>query len=358
MDQSHFNTIEEPRKSGKHLSLEKRGMIQALHRQGLSLRSIAIAVNCAHTTVFYELRRGTPEKKGCRGRKPQYTAKRGQKAYTEHRRNSRRPCKIDRDDCEPFIQWMVVQVREKRWSLDACVGYAKRQNLFKPEQIPCTKTLYNMLWANKLPLSIFDVPRRPRAKRHRKWVRKNKRMKGRSIEDRPAIVSQGTEIGHWEVDTVVGQRKGREAVTFTAVEKVTRNYIAIRIPGRNSAGVESAMEQLIELYGKERFSQVFKTMTADNGPEFETFSKFENLGTRIYFTHPYSSWERPQNERHNGLLRDFIPKGASMESFHDEDILNIADAINQRPRRILGYHTPTELFDAFLDEVYADDNVS
>lgn len=183
-------------------------------------------------------------------------------------------------------------------------------------------------------------------------------MKGRSIEDRPAIVSQGTEIGHWEVDTVVGQRKGREAVTFTAVEKVTRNYIAIRIPGRNSAGVESAMEQLIELYGKERFSQVFKTMTADNGPEFETFSKFENLGTRIYFTHPYSSWERPQNERHNGLLRDFIPKGASMESFHDEDILNIADAINQRPRRILGYHTPTELFDAFLDEVYADDNVS
>lgn len=102
-------------------------------------------------------------------------------------------------------------------------------------------------------------------------------MKGRSIEDRPAIVSQGTEIGHWEVDTVVGQRKGREAVTFTAVEKVTRNYIAIRIPGRNSAGVESAMEQLIELYGKERFSQVFKTMTADNGPEFETFSKFETL---------------------------------------------------------------------------------
>ena len=76
---------------------------------------------------------------------------------------------------------------------------------------------------------------------------------------------------------------------------MTHNYIAIRIPGRNSAGVESAMEQLIELYGKDRFSQVFKTMTADNGPEFETFSQYEKLGTKIYFTHPYSSWERPQN---------------------------------------------------------------
>ena len=114
-------------------------------------------------------------------------------------------------------------------------------------------------------------------------------MKGRSIEDRPAIVSEGTEIGHWEIDTVVGQREGREAVAFTAVEKVTRNYIAIRISGRTSAGVEDAMNKLQELYGKERFSQVFKTMTADNGPEFETLSKFESLGTAIYFAHPYSS---------------------------------------------------------------------
>lgn len=217
MDHIHSNTIEDVRTSGRHLSLEERGMIQALHRQGLSLRNIVAAVRCAHTTVF----------------------------------------------------------------------------------------------------------------------------------------NDGTEIGHWEVDTVVGRRTGREAVVFTAVEKVTRNYIAIRIPGRTCAGVEAALAQLQELYGTERFSQIFKTMTADNGPEFETLSQFECLGTKMYFTHPYSSWERAQNERHNGLLRDFIPKGMSMERFSDEDVLNIADTLNQRPRRVLGYHTPSELFDAFLDEVYA-----
>ena len=64
------------------------------------------------------------------------------------------------------------------------------------------------------------------------------------------------------------------------------------------------------------------------------------------------------NERHNGLLRDFIPKGMSMERFSDEDVLNIADTLNQRPHRVLGYHTPSELFDAFLDEVYAIESVS
>ena len=180
----------------------------------------------------------------------------------------------------------------------------------------------------------------------------------KSIEERPAIVDECSEIGHWEVDTVVGQREGREAVTFTAVEKVTRNYIAIRIAGRNSAGIEAAMAQLQEQYGTERFSQVFKTMTADNGPEFETFSKFESLGTKIYFTYPYSSWERPQNERHNGLPLNFIPKGISIEFFTDENILNMADELNQRPCRISGYHSPTELFDMFLNEIHSIDNIS
>ena len=71
----------------------------------------------------------------------------------------------------------------------------------------------------------------------------------------------------------------------------------------------------------------------------------------------YRSWERPQNERHNGLLRDFIPKGMSIERFTDEDVLNMADALNQRPRRILGYRSPTELFDTFLYGVYSIDNI-
>ena len=73
----------------------------------------------------------------------------------------------------------------------------------------------------------------------------------------------------------------------------------------------------------------------------------------IYFAHPYSSWERPRNERHNGMLRDYIPKGKSIEEYTDEEILSYADELNSRPRRVLSYHTPKDLFETFLDKIYA-----
>ena len=109
MEQLHSNTIETSRKPGKHLTLDERRIIQALHQQGHSLRYIATIVSCAHTTIYNEIRRGTPKPKSNRGRRPQYTAKRGQKAYEEHRKHSSKPLKIYCDDYEPFIQWMVTQ---------------------------------------------------------------------------------------------------------------------------------------------------------------------------------------------------------------------------------------------------------
>ena len=112
------------------------------------------------------------------------------------------------------------------------------------------------------------------------------------------------------------------------------------------------MEGLRAEYG-ERFSSVFKSITTDNGSEFEGFSTVENWGSAIYFAHPYSSWERPINERHNGLLRQYIPKGVSIENYSPADVLHFADELNSRPRKRLGYQTPEELFDAFLDNLYA-----
>ena len=77
----------------------------------------------------------------------------------------------------------------------------------------------------------------------------------------------------------------------------------------------------------------------------------EQYGDR--FAHPYSFWERSRNERHNGMLRNYIPKGESIEQYTDEEILSFADALNSRPRKVLGYHTPEDLFATFLDKVYA-----
>ena len=95
MDQLNSNTDIISRKRGKHLSLDERGAIQALHRQGQSLRAIAAEIGCAPTTIMYELRRGTPQRSSNRGRAPVYKAKRGQAAYAEHRKHCRKPHKLD-----------------------------------------------------------------------------------------------------------------------------------------------------------------------------------------------------------------------------------------------------------------------
>ena len=139
---------------------------------------------------------------------------------------------------------------------------------------------------------------------------------------------------------------------FSLLEKKTENYLAFLIPGKTSEAVMAAMQLLKEEYG-DRFAQVFKTITVDNGAEFADFAQCESWGTEVFFAHPYTSWERPQNERHNGLFRAFVPKGTSMQNYSAEYILSAADELNARPRKKLGYATPEELFDSFLDRVYA-----
>ena len=98
---------------------------------------------------------------------------------------------------------------------------------------------------------------------------------------------------------------------------------------------------------------MFKTITSDNGSEFAELSKQEQYGTEVYFAHAYSSYERPQNERHNRIFRNYVPKGKSIETYSAEQILEFADEMNNTPRKVLDYQTPDELFDEYLDEVYA-----
>ena len=350
MDCHDHITVESERKRGKHLGQEERGAIEQLSKLGYSLRSIAAKINCSASTVLNELRRGTPKRKSTKGRTPEYSAKRGLAVYKANRVRSRRQHRIVH--CAAFVEWVAEQVRTKKWSLDVCVGHALLHRQFAKTEAVCTKTLYNELAVGNLPLSLFDVPLLLRRKPNRKGRRVHKRLKGRSIDERPAIVAARTEWGHWEADTVIGRKSGKEAAVLTLVERVTNHYLAIRIPGKNSESVIEAMEGLRAEYG-ERFSSVFKSITTDNGSEFEDFSTLESWGTAIYFAHPYSSWERPVNERHNGLLRQYIPKGVSIENYSPDDVLHFADELNSRPRKRLGYQTPEELFDAFLDNLYA-----
>ena len=242
---------------------------------------------------------------------------------------------------------------EEHWSLDACHGFALRNRLFSERDMVCVKTLYNYVDSALLKVRNIDLPLKVRLRLKRLKNRKNLKKLGSSIDERDIAVEYRKEFGHWEIDTVIGRKTKGDSVVLTLVERLTRKYIALQISGKNSTAVAAGIASLRKYFGS-KFSEVFKTITSDNGREFSELTSIENdTDTRVYFAHPYSSWERGSNERHNGLLRRFIPKGKRIDSYSEEEILFVADWCNNLPRKILGYHTPDELFEKELDKIYA-----
>ena len=132
-------------------------------------------------------------------------------------------------------------------------------------------------------------------------------------------------------------------ISYTLVERKSRNAIVLQTNGKNALATYEALKKLKEHY-KESFSQIFKSITLDNGSEFAASNEFESLGTTIYYAHPYSTWKRGQNEHFNGLLRRFIPKGKDLSYMAQNDLNRFANMLNNLPRRKLNYSTPADLF--------------
>ena len=212
-----YSTEMAERKKGQHLRMEERGAIKALEKQGLGVRAIARAIGCAPTTVTNELRRGTPARKSTRGRTPSYSPRQGEAVYAANRANCHRPTQTEK--CSNFIEWVGTQIREHKWSLDACCGYAKLHDLFEATEMVCTRTLYNMVWRGDVSIKPTELPEalKRKATKHREMA--NKRHYGASISTRPEIACLRLEEGHWEGDTVVGKRAGQESVVFSLLER-------------------------------------------------------------------------------------------------------------------------------------------
>jgi IS30 family transposase len=231
---------------------------------------------------------------------------------------------------------------QDRWSPDAVCGYAELHGLFD-DAIVCTKTLYNYIDLGLIAVKNIDLPMKVRLNTKKKRSRQNKRVLGRSIEERPAEVEQREEFGHWEIDTVIGKKSQDEAL-MTLTERKTRKEFILRVEVKDSEAVSVSIGDLRKRYGS-LFSHVFKTITADNGSKFADLGlSVEDEETEIYFTHPYTSCERGTNERHIGLIRRFIPKGKAISSVSDKTISYAENWCNQLPRKILGYRTPEECF--------------
>lgn len=348
MDQSKDTTFHQ---KGKHFSQSDRRELQGILRtarhlgRAFSLRELARLMHCAPNTIRNELKRGAHPHTG------HYGAARAQRDYERKHQNS---CtKFKRFVVSPFVKWAVQKVKQFHWSLDACVGYARKHSLFPKEQTVCTKTLYNYVDACLFQdVRNIDLPLKVRHHTHPTVVRQHLKNLGRSIEERPVEATQRTEFGHWEIDTVIGRKSKTDKVVLSLCERMTRKYIGIQISGKNTNAVKAGFLQLKEWFGS-KFSEVFKTITADNGSEFADLSSLEREEeTTVYFAHPYSAWERPSNERGNGLLRRFISKYRRIDGYDTDEIYFTCEWANDLPRKILEYSTPNELFEKELDRIY------
>ncbi|MGL5244050.1 MAG: IS30 family transposase [Sarcina sp.] len=347
MDQQNNNI--ESRKN-KHLNFEERMIIQIRLQDGFTPYKIAKELKRSMNTISNEIRRGTISQIKQGKSIKVYLADVGETIYKKHRLNSCRTFKCL--ECSNFINYVVNKMKHDSWSPDACVGFVLSTNMFKRSEIVCTKTLYNYINIDLLSVKNIDLPLKLRRNNKSVRVKNHKKKLGKSIEERPNHINSREEFGHWEIDTVIGEKSNNDCVLLTLVERKTRNAIIRKITSKTANAVINELKNIQDFFG-EKFTEVFKTITSDNGLEFADLTSIEDYtDTKVYFTHPYSSFEKGTNERHNGLIRRFIPKGKRISDYSLDQILFIEDWMNTLPRKILKYKAPEELFDNYLNQIY------
>ena len=228
---------------------------------------------------------------------------------------------------------------------------------FSPEQIVgrlraegvgvmSIETIYLHLWADRAQGGTLWRHLRGANKRRRKrYARKDSRGRlagKRMITDRPPIVDERSRLGDWEIDTVHGRGK---PATVTVVE---RKSGLVRIGKLPRVGAQETLARTASILRHE--PHPIHTITADNGTEFHMYKALEKrLHTTVYFATPHHAWERGTNENTNGLLRQYLRKGADLTALTQRQCTALASKLNNRPRRRLGFRTPAEVYYGITD---------
>lgn len=312
----------------KQLSQIERYQIFALRKEKFSIRQIAQNLGRSPSTISRELCRN----QGLRGYRPLQAHHKARTRAKESRASN-----VSRIEPGTFavveallkLQWSPQQI-SKRLSKDSDLRISH-------------ETIYRYVLKDRRNGGMLYLNLR---RRHRKYQRRlgNTNARGqiknrRSIETRPACIETRAHTGHWEGDTVVGrQKKGKVLVTL--VERRSRFLVAKMASAKSAKEVAASIIEALQ-----DSASMVKTVTFDNGKEFSNHQDIAKaLDCDVYFARPYHSWERGTNENTNGLLRQYFPKGMSLDDVTDETLQTIVNRINKRPRRVLGYSTPEEIF--------------
>ena len=311
-------------KTYTRLTEDERYQIYEGLAQGLSHRAIAKQLNRNHGTISKEVIRN----KGQRGYRP----RQAQMLAQQRQKNKSKCIKLI-----PAMQQLIIQNIKKDWSPEQIQGRLRSEGF----PIVCFTTIYAFIKRNKAAGGHLY-----KHLRHRKLYKKRTgspetrgQIIGRiSIDERPEWVDFKTRIGDWEADTIIG--KGHKGVLVTLAERFSRKTLILPVPSKRANVVRDAIIKLLE-------TEIVHTITFDNGKEFAYHAEIKKaLNSDNYFAHPYHSWERGLNENHNGLIRQYLPKGTEFHDINYKQVMKIQEKLNNRPRKTLGYKTPNEVYEA------------
>ncbi len=333
----------------KHITKSDRIKIEALLKAGHDKKEIADMIGVHISTIYREVKRGTFEALNSDWTtETRYSPDIADQKYRENLKEKGADIKIGKDmELANYIEDKIVN---EDLSPAAVLGQIKATGKEFKTTI-CTTTLYSYIDKNVfLRLTNKNLPVKKNKKRKYNKVKTQARAsKGTSIEKRPEEIETRETFGHWEMDTVVGKRGESKKSMLVLTERKTRKEIIEPLKQHTAEMVVKALDKIERKYGAS-FREIFKTITVDNGCEFSDCEGIERSRrgkkprTKVYYCHPYSSYERGTNEVTNKMIRRKIPKGVNFDDKTLSEFKDIEEWVNNYPRGIFGYLSANDIF--------------
>ena len=319
----------------KQLTMMQRYQIEALRREGLSQRAIANNINVHHSTISRELSRNKLDN----GEYNALSASISTRLRYQYKKKNRRLNKTHKSYIKVHL--------EKGWSPEQISGRMQEQGL----DSVCYETIYQYIYHNQRSGGKLFQYLRHKNKKYTKRsaeYRTRGQIKNRiSIDKRPKIVEEKSRIGDWEIDLIIG--KHHHQAILTIVDRCSKFTLMKKVLAKKAELVKQATLDLMKPIQEHTL-----TITSDNGKEFAYHREIARvLDIGFYFAHPYRSCERGLNEHTNGLIREYFPKDKEFQEITAQEIVDVQNRLNDRPRKVLGFKTPSEVFFGKIADSYS-----
>lgn len=310
-----------------HFTVEQRYKLEVLLQQNVSKTQISTELNKHISSIYREIKRNSD------ARNSVYKGDLAiRKCSKRHKKKSKNQCFTD--EIKTYVKGLIIQ----DLSPEQIVGKAFKEKV----NCVCIETIYKFVWNDKKEDGDLFTHLRNQGKTYRKrGASKDKRgqIVGRiGIENRPKEVEEKLRFGDLEIDLVIG--KDHKGALLTINDRATGMLQMKKIESKDAEIVKNATIELLE-----NWKPFLQTITSDNGKEF---AKHQSIATALeidyYFANPYCSWERGANENLNGLIRQYFPKGSDFSLITAEQVENVIEKLNNRPRKRHQFNSPNEVY--------------